>query len=294
MVMMTAITPSLNATSRSFSTALLLPLHDRSSRCGGNVLLAHLGADGRHEKVADVRFWYKIAHSTRLRPEGSESMAAAARTAPSSGRRFVSPAIRALAQRRAAELTGLALGLAGLVLLVALASYDPRDPSFDTASSIRAQNLVGPVGRVRPICCCRASDWPGHCPASPRSASLGGSPRGAASAGAWRGCLALLAGIPAMAAALASLPFVSALPWPASPGPGGAAGLLLARAALGAGRGLLGPVGAALVGRHRLGAGADLGAARLRAHRGRVAGGGAGDPGGDAVSRSRAAGWRRC
>jgi S-DNA-T family DNA segregation ATPase FtsK/SpoIIIE len=50
--------------------------------------------------------------------------------------------------RRSAELTGLALGMLGLALLVALATYDPRDPSLNTATSRHPANLAGPVGAV--------------------------------------------------------------------------------------------------------------------------------------------------
>ena len=57
-------------------------------------------------------------------------MAAAAQA-----RHFVSPAVRAVALQRIAGFIGLLLGVAGLVLLVALASYDPRDPSLNTATA---------------------------------------------------------------------------------------------------------------------------------------------------------------
>ena len=43
-------------------------------------------------------------------------------------RRLASPALRALMRQRLAELSAIALGVAGLVLLVALASYNPHDP----------------------------------------------------------------------------------------------------------------------------------------------------------------------
>ena len=70
--------------------------------------------------------------------------------------RLISPGLRALMARRAAEMGGLALGLGGLVLLVALGSYDPRDPSFDTSHlfypSRPAKNArdhrTSPVSRV--------------------------------------------------------------------------------------------------------------------------------------------------
>ena len=64
------------------------------------------------------------------------------------GRSLASPTIKALISRRSAELIGLGLGLLGLALLVALACYDPRDPSLNTATSRHTSNLAGPVGAV--------------------------------------------------------------------------------------------------------------------------------------------------
>ena len=50
--------------------------------------------------------------------------------------------------RLLAEMGGLVLGFAGLALLLALASYDPRDPSVNTATARHAANLAGPSGAV--------------------------------------------------------------------------------------------------------------------------------------------------
>src|SRR5579885_2836892 len=63
-------------------------------------------------------------------------------------RRLASPALRSLIGRRLAELCGITLALAGLALLVALASYDARDPSLNTATARGASNLAGPMGAV--------------------------------------------------------------------------------------------------------------------------------------------------
>ena len=63
-------------------------------------------------------------------------------------RRLASPALRALMRQRLAELAAIALGVAGLVLLVALASYNPHDPSLNTATSRAVTNLAGPPGAV--------------------------------------------------------------------------------------------------------------------------------------------------
>ncbi len=174
-------------------------------------------------------------------------MAAAARTARSSpgvDRHLVSPTIRALAQRRTAELAGLALGFGGLVLLVALVSYDARDPSFDTASDIRAHNLAGPLGATVADLLLQVFGLAGALPgvAMLCLAWRVASHRGVGSRIAR--LLAIVAGTPALAAALSALPVSR---WPASAGLGGAGGTALARAMIAAGSGVLGPIGSILV-----------------------------------------------
>lgn len=61
-------------------------------------------------------------------------------------RRFASPAVKAVLLRRWREFLGLVSGLAGLALLVALATYDQADPSFSTATARGTANLAGPFG----------------------------------------------------------------------------------------------------------------------------------------------------
>ena len=60
--------------------------------------------------------------------------------------RFASPQLQALMRRRLAELGGLLLAGLAVAMLVALASYNPRDPSPDTATTVQTSNLAGPVG----------------------------------------------------------------------------------------------------------------------------------------------------
>ncbi|MBV8613119.1 MAG: DNA translocase FtsK 4TM domain-containing protein, partial [Acetobacteraceae bacterium] len=174
-------------------------------------------------------------------------MAAAARTARSSpgpDRRLVSPGFRALAGRRAAELTGLALGFGGLVLLVALVSYDARDPSLDTATDARAHNLAGPLGAGVADLLLQIFGLAG---ALPGVAMLCLAWRVATNRGVGSRVarlLAVLAGTPVLAAAFSALPVAH---WPASAGLGGAGGRVLAQAALNAGSGVLGPIGVVLV-----------------------------------------------
>jgi S-DNA-T family DNA segregation ATPase FtsK/SpoIIIE len=62
--------------------------------------------------------------------------------------RFASPAIRAAVSRRLAEISGLAMAMAGIFVFVTLITYNPRDPSLNTATSQHATNLGGPVGSI--------------------------------------------------------------------------------------------------------------------------------------------------
>jgi S-DNA-T family DNA segregation ATPase FtsK/SpoIIIE len=62
-------------------------------------------------------------------------------------RRLISPTMMAVVRRRLASLAGLLLGLAGIGLGVALASYHPSDASFDTAGTV-VRNLAGPSGAI--------------------------------------------------------------------------------------------------------------------------------------------------
>ncbi len=174
-------------------------------------------------------------------------MASAARSAPPDRRRLVSPALRSLMQRRAAELAGLALGLVGVSLLVALVSYHPGDPSFDTASSVPVRNLAGPVGAVLADLLLQGFGVAG---ALPCLALLAWAWRVASRRGIgspWARLAATCLGMPVLAAALEAVPKLRVLGWPTLAGPGGAVGRLLAPAALAVGKGVLGPAGAVLV-----------------------------------------------
>ena len=73
-------------------------------------------------------------------------MALAVRSSPTGSRHLTSPALRALMRRRLGELGGLLLGLFAILLLVALFSHNPADPSLNTSTTHPTTNLVGPVG----------------------------------------------------------------------------------------------------------------------------------------------------
>jgi DNA segregation ATPase FtsK/SpoIIIE, S-DNA-T family len=169
-------------------------------------------------------------------------------TARSMGqRRLVSPAVKALMGRRSAELGGLALGLLGLALLVALACYDPRDPSLNTATSRHVTNLAGPVGAMLADLLLQGFGLAGALPGLAMLAWAWrvASRRGLGSMTAR--LAAMLAALPVLAGVLATIPTPPSLAWPTVAGLGGAAGRLLAAGALAAGREVLGPVGALLV-----------------------------------------------
>ena len=162
-------------------------------------------------------------------------------------RRLASPTIRAMFEQRSAELTGLVLGLLGLALLVALACYDPRDPSLNTATSRHAGNLAGPVGAVLADLLLQGFGVAGALPGLAMLAWAWriASRRGLGSVAAR--LAAMLAALPVLAAVFAGLPTPPTLAWPTVAGLGGAIGRLLASVGLAVGHRVLGPVGALMI-----------------------------------------------
>ena len=209
-------------------------------------------------------------------------------SAAAPARLLASPAIRTLISRRLAELGGLALGLGGVALLVALACYNPLDPSLNTATSRPPTNLAGPAGAMAADLLLQSF---GAAAVLPGIVALAWAWRIASHRGLGSFAARLastLGAMPVLAALAAALPV--AAPWPAEAGPGGAIGRVLAQSVGSYAQGALGPLGAALA----LLAGAALGfllfwaalglsAGEWRAA-GRVAGGGF-------VQGRRAVGW---
>jgi S-DNA-T family DNA segregation ATPase FtsK/SpoIIIE len=156
-------------------------------------------------------------------------------------RRFASPAVVAVLRRRLIEFLGLLCALAGLALILALASHDPADPSLSTATGRAPVNLVGPAGAYVSDLLIQGLGWAAYLPgvALLTWAWKFASHRGIGLVPA-RVAL-LLAAMPMLAAAL-TLP-----PWPegmAGPGgPGGAGGWMVAEAVTGTATSLLGPFG---------------------------------------------------
>ncbi len=162
-------------------------------------------------------------------------------------RRIASPAVKALMSRRGAEFGGLILGLAGLTLLIALASYDPRDPSLNTATTRHASNMAGQGGAMMADLLLQGFGLAGALPGLAMLAWAWriGSHRGVGSMAAR--LATLLAALPLLAAVLAGIPATQGLAWPATSGLGGAIGMLLAKAAVNLGQEMFGLVGAVSV-----------------------------------------------
>jgi DNA segregation ATPase FtsK/SpoIIIE, S-DNA-T family len=171
----------------------------------------------------------------------------AVRSATVETRRLASPALKAQMNRRTAELIGLALGLLGLALVVAVVSYDPRDPSLNTATSRQVTNLAGPVGATLADLLLQGLGVAGVLPGVAFLAWAWriASHRGL---GSVAGRLAaLLAATPLVAAVCAGLPVSRSVAWPTQAGPGGAVGRLLSSASLDAGFNSFGAIGAATI-----------------------------------------------
>jgi S-DNA-T family DNA segregation ATPase FtsK/SpoIIIE len=160
-------------------------------------------------------------------------------------RSLASPAIRALASRRLADLTGLALAMGGIALLVALATYNPRDPSLNTATSQHATNLAGPAGAILADALLQGF---GAASILPSAAMLAWAWRIASRRGlglAWMRVVATMLAVPALATAFSVA--APSLAWPTTAGLGGAGGHLLSGTFLDMARAPLGQLGALLV-----------------------------------------------
>ncbi len=190
-------------------------------------------------------------------------MASIARSRPDL-RRFVPTApsrpqgpggrLRAEMRRRLAEFGGVMLGLAGIAVIVALVTYDPHDPSLDTASAGAVHNLAGPAGALVSDLLLQGFGVAGALPALAMLAWAWriGARRGLGGVGLR--LVALLLALPAIGAlsALSSGDFLSGPPaaplrWPTAAGPGGLLGDMLAADLAAAGRAALGPLGVVLV-----------------------------------------------
>ncbi len=155
-------------------------------------------------------------------------------------RKFASPAVKAVLRRRGSELAGLALGVAGIALLVALLSYNPADPSLSTATSRDVTNLAGPAGAIVSDLALQGFGWAALLPCA---VALGWAWRLATHRGLapFIGRLvAVFAAVPLLSAAFHLVPATAG---PGQAGPGGATGELLAGMVLGLTNSVFGTVG---------------------------------------------------
>jgi len=164
---------------------------------------------------------------------------------PGPGGNLASPAIRSIIGRRLSEIVGVALAMGGIGLLLALGTYNPRDPSLNTATSQHATNLAGPAGSV-------AADFLlqgfGLAGVLPGIAMLIWAWRIASHRGLgnpWLRILFTVIATPIAATALTAS--AGSLPWPTPAGLGGAGGHLITTTSLESINGWLGPLSGAAI-----------------------------------------------
>lgn len=156
-------------------------------------------------------------------------------------RQFISSSLKAQLRRRAGELGGIGLAVAALVLGLALVSYNPADPSFDTASATHPTNFAGQAGAKAADLLLQGFGVAGMVPVL---CLLAWAYRLATRGGVTRLKTRIVLGaisMPLLAAALAmgmvEIPG-SGLNWPVEAGIGGTAGHILASAFSGSSSGL--------------------------------------------------------
>ena len=160
--------------------------------------------------------------------------------------RFASPAIRAVVGRRLAEISGLAMAMGGIFIFVTLITYNPRDPSLNTATSQHATNLGGPAGSILADFLLQGFGCAGGLPGLAMLiwAWRIASRRGIGHFGVRVFCTLLA--VPLAALSLSTIHGAGI--WPTAAGLGGAGGHLLAGVTAEWAQGFAGPVGPTLVG----------------------------------------------
>ena len=157
---------------------------------------------------------------------------------------FASNDLKFLFRQRLGQLAGVGIAVSALVLMAALATYNPHDPSMNTATSRSATNVMGLAGAT-------AADvlvqYFGAASGLPVVAMLAWAYRVAMARPLRLGMrmLFLLLSMPLLSGVLAQVPGpVGAVAWPGGAGLGGAVGIELARFSASMGLGLAGPLGA--------------------------------------------------
>ena len=156
---------------------------------------------------------------------------------------FASNDLKFLIRQRLGQLVGMGVAAGALVLLAALVSYNPHDPSMNTATSRSATNLVGLAGAT-------ASDalvqYFGAAGGLPVVAMLAWAFRVATGRSLRLGLrmLFLVLALPVVSVVLSQIPVpATAVAWPGGAGLGGAVGTEFGRFGVSMGRGLVGPMG---------------------------------------------------
>ena len=154
--------------------------------------------------------------------------------------------LKVITLRRLAEAAGVALAVVALATLAALASYNPGDPSFDTATPVAPTNLLGAPGAIAADLLIQGF---GMACLLPPLAMLGWAWRIASHRGLQAPTLRLLAlfcAVPACAGTFAGVMLLlggHAWSWPGPAGLGGAVGEKLSHMTFAAGHALIGPYG---------------------------------------------------
>ncbi len=154
--------------------------------------------------------------------------------------RFASSEIRSLVALRFGQIVAIALVVISVLLVLALLTYNPHDPSLNTATSQPASNGLGlPGAWVADV----LLQGFGAAAALPAVAMLGWAARMAAGRrlNVIGRTVALTLAIPALAATIAAA--LPAVPWPTGAGPGGALGHAIAASVTAMGSAVIGPLG---------------------------------------------------
>jgi S-DNA-T family DNA segregation ATPase FtsK/SpoIIIE len=165
-------------------------------------------------------------------------------------RRFISSSLRAQLRRRMSEFVAILCALVALTILLALVSYNPGDPSFDTSSTAPTRNFAGSAGAALADLLLQGFGVAGFIP--PLILLAWGYRLGARGAVGHLKMRVVLGGLsmPLVAAALAmGLAIIPGpgLSWPVPAGIGGAAGNILAGLVTHAGSSMPGRAGAGVV-----------------------------------------------
>ncbi len=158
---------------------------------------------------------------------------------------FASPEIRQVFRVRIGQLGGVGLAFAALLLLLALMTYNPHDPSLNTATAQGPSNWVGLAGSTIADVLLQSFGLAAFLPVLVLIAWCWRVLNAQRAHLPMRAMAALFA-LPAVAALLGGLPHGAAV-WPTGAGWGGAIGGMLAPALAAMGAGMLGSAGAPLV-----------------------------------------------